>query len=55
MIAKIGKIIGNNTFQINNQLSKKLLQELMEVPSYFSKILIARCANNANAVKATKG
>ena len=51
----IGDLIGDKTFEITNDLAKKLLDGLLELPSYFSKILITRCTNNPKAEKATKG
>ena len=54
MMSNVASIIGNGTLEINLQLSKKLLGELIELPSYFSQLLIARCANNPKAEKTTK-
>ena len=53
-MSTIASIIGNGTLEITSELSKKLLENLVELPSYFSQLLIIRCSNNLKAEKTTK-
>lgn len=54
MASNVGSIIGDKTIEITNEISKKLLERLLQLPSYFSQLLIIRCANNQKAEKTNK-
>jgi hypothetical protein len=53
-MSNINTIIGDKTFDITNELSKKLLTDLLELPTCFSQLLLIRCTNNLKAEKCSK-
>ena len=53
-ISTLNSVIGDKSGDITNEFAKKILQNIMGLPNYFSKLLILRCAGNPKAEKLTR-
>lgn len=54
MATSITVAIGEKSNDITNELSKKLLETIVGIPSYFSQLLIIRSTNNPKAEKMSR-
>ncbi len=50
----INSIIGTKTNDIDNEIAKKLTDNILGLPGYFSQLLIIRSTNNPTAEKMNK-
>jgi hypothetical protein len=53
-ITTLNSVIGDKTGDITNEFAKKILQSVMGLPNYLSKLLIIRCTGNPKAEKVTR-
>lgn len=49
----INTMIGDKT-EINKEMAKKLVVEVVDLPIYFNMLLIQRCSNNPKATTMTR-
>jgi len=54
LISTLNSVIGDKTGDITNEFAKKILQNVLGLPNYFSRLLIARCTGNPKAEKVTR-
>lgn len=50
----MNSVIGDKTLEITNDVAKRILQNILGLPNYFSKLLITRCSGNSKAEKISK-
>lgn len=50
----MNSVIGEKTVDLTNDVVKKILQNILGLPNYFSKLLLIRCSGNTKAEKITK-